>query len=271
MARPVVARQQLRRPDVAAAVPRRDAEVEQGRDVARGSCSAPAPRSAARHAPPPRPAPPAARRAGPRPAPRSARSAAGSPAAAARARRRPGRSAPRRTPRPAAPPASPRRRPGFHPDDRRGCGDPSRSGSGTSVNGPPERWISVETPSCGSGVRHREDQRLLPVAPAPRPDPERLAHEAVAPVRRDHQPRPDLGPVRQRAPSPRSCAASARSTPRRREQPPVRQTRRDARPSRGAAASSAGCSRTPPRRSRPPRNRPSRGSPALARPHRRSA
>ena len=27
---------------------------------------------------------------------------------------------------------------------------PSRSASGTRVNGPPERWISVETPSCGS-------------------------------------------------------------------------------------------------------------------------
>ena len=26
---------------------------------------------------------------------------------------------------------------------------PSRSGSGTSVNGPPVRWISVDTPSCG--------------------------------------------------------------------------------------------------------------------------
>ena len=26
---------------------------------------------------------------------------------------------------------------------------PSRSGSGTSVNGPPERWTSVETLSCG--------------------------------------------------------------------------------------------------------------------------
>ena len=29
-------------------------------------------------------------------------------------------------------------------------GSPSRSGSGTSVNGPPERWISVETLRCGS-------------------------------------------------------------------------------------------------------------------------
>ena len=52
------------------------------------------------------------------------------------------------------------------------CGAPSRSGSGTRVNGPPERWISVETPSCGSVVGDGEDQRLLAVAPAPRADPE---------------------------------------------------------------------------------------------------
>ena len=30
-------------------------------------------------------------------------------------------------------------------------GLPFRSGSGTSVNGPPVRWISVETLSCGTG------------------------------------------------------------------------------------------------------------------------
>jgi len=30
-------------------------------------------------------------------------------------------------------------------------GRPSRSGSGTSVKGPPERWISVETLPCGMG------------------------------------------------------------------------------------------------------------------------
>ena len=30
------------------------------------------------------------------------------------------------------------------------CGSPSRSGSGTSVNGPPERWISVETPRAAA-------------------------------------------------------------------------------------------------------------------------
>jgi len=31
------------------------------------------------------------------------------------------------------------------------AGPPSRSGSGTRVNGPPERWISVETLPCGVG------------------------------------------------------------------------------------------------------------------------
>ena len=69
------------------------------------------------------------------------------------------------------------------------------SGSGTSVKGPPERWISVEASPWGSGVRDGEDHRLLPVAPAPDADPERLAHEAVAAVRRDDEPRPHLPAV----------------------------------------------------------------------------
>ena len=93
-----------------------------------------------------------------------------------------------------------RPRPRLHPDHRRGV-RPSRSGSGTSVNGPPERWISVETPSCGSVVRHGEDQRLLPVAPAPharsrapraprcraRPPPPPAAARTWVAVRQRHQ------------------------------------------------------------------------------------
>ena len=44
--------------------------------------------------------------------------------------------------------AAPRPRPPSR--RRRSRGGPSRSGRGTSVKGPPERWISVETFSCGA-------------------------------------------------------------------------------------------------------------------------
>ena len=146
---------------------------------------------------------------------------------------------------------------------------PARSGSGTSVNGPPSGGSRSRRPRAAA-VRDREDQRLLPIPPAADADAETLPHRAVAPVRRQHQPRAHLharrergdrlGAARRRPARPRRSRSAARSA-----------ARRAAPPSRAGAASSAGCSRRPRAPARPRRNRPPRGSASPARPHRPAA
>jgi hypothetical protein len=76
------------------------------------------------------------------------------------------------------------------------------------------------------GMGHGEDHRLLPVAPAPRADADRLAHRAVAPVRGHQQLRPHLSPALAVPGQLHDHLAAARRhplDPRRRDQPRVRQ------------------------------------------------
>ena len=85
---------------------------------------------------------------------RSARAAAGSRAGARRARRRRAAfSAASNAPSGIAASAAARGPASIQTTAER-CA-PSRSGSGTSVNGPPERWISVETPAVRQRVASR--------------------------------------------------------------------------------------------------------------------
>ena len=203
MPRAVVAAQKLRRADVAR---RRRAPRRRDRAASRcrpATCSAPARRSAAPHAPPRRPARCAGRRA-----------ASATCATIGQSMRRPSRRSAPRTPQ------------------ARRFSAASKASSGIAASAAARGPVSIQTTAeacaavavgegdqgegparavdLGRDVRvrracgHGEDQRLLAVAPAPRADAERLAQRAVAAVGGDDE--------RARAPgAPSESAASAAS------------------------------------------------------------